>query len=76
MQHMLLVYRRFVTFCQSHLDNLKIGPKDCPETSVRNYEPTLRNTPEEQRVGVHPGGSLKFSNMDIFLQITRLFVCN
>jgi hypothetical protein len=26
-----------------------MGPIGCPETSVSNYQPTLRNIPEEQR---------------------------
>jgi hypothetical protein len=28
---------------------LKMGPIDCPETSVSNYESTLFNIPEERR---------------------------
>jgi hypothetical protein len=28
---------------------LKMGPIDCPETSVTNYRSTLRNIPEERR---------------------------
>jgi len=27
---------------------LKMGPIDCPETSVRNYYYILRNSPEER----------------------------
>ena len=30
-------------------DFLKMGPIDCPETSVRNYHSKLRNIPEERR---------------------------
>jgi hypothetical protein len=26
----------------------KMGPTDCPETSITNYQPTLRNFPEER----------------------------
>ena len=39
--------------------DLKMGPIGCPETSVQNYHPTLRNTPEERRSHLHDGGSLK-----------------
>ena len=28
---------------------LKMGPIDCPETSVDNYNCTLRNIPEERK---------------------------
>ena len=28
---------------------LKMGPRGCPETSLRNYHCTLRNIPEERR---------------------------
>jgi len=28
---------------------LKIGPKGCPETSVTNYQSTLRNIAEERK---------------------------
>ena len=34
----------------------KIG---CPETSVRNYQYTLRNIPEERKSHLFRGGSLK-----------------
>jgi hypothetical protein len=31
----------------------------CPETSVQNYHPTLRNIPEERRYNLHQNGSQK-----------------
>jgi len=31
----------------------------CPETSVTNYQPTLRNVPEERAPQLHHDGSLK-----------------
>ena len=37
----------------------KMGPIRCPETSVKNYHTTARNTPEERRFLQHRGGSLK-----------------
>jgi hypothetical protein len=36
-----------------------VGPKDCPETSVRNYNYTLRNSPEKCSSHKFHGGSLK-----------------
>jgi hypothetical protein len=38
---------------------LKMGPIRCPETSVKGYHSTLRNTPEERRSHQHRGGRLK-----------------
>jgi hypothetical protein len=47
-------YRRFGITYQYHLQGsnfcswfLKMGPIDCPETSVRNYHYLLRSNPEE-----------------------------
>jgi hypothetical protein len=37
-----------------------MGPIRCPETSVKEYYSTLRNTPEYRRSHQHRGGSLKF----------------
>jgi len=37
----------------------EIEPIVCPETSVRNYQYTLRNIPEERRSHVLRGGRLK-----------------
>jgi hypothetical protein len=36
-----------------------MGPIGCPETSVTNYESTLRDIPEERRSHLHGGASLK-----------------
>jgi hypothetical protein len=33
-----------------------------PETSVTNYQQTLRNIPEQRRPQLHGGGSLKYRN--------------
>jgi len=57
MQHVVaILYRRFGTTYQSHfqvsgiLDSrpLKMGLIGYPETSIRNYHYTLRNSPEEE----------------------------
>jgi hypothetical protein len=37
----------------------KVRSTDCAETSVTNYQSTLRNIPEERRPHLHRGGSLK-----------------
>jgi len=39
----------------------KMGPKVCPETSVRNYHDSLRNNPEERSSHLLRSGSLKSS---------------
>jgi hypothetical protein len=36
-----------------------MGPIRCPETSVKDYHLTLRNTSAERRSHQHRGGSLK-----------------
>jgi hypothetical protein len=36
-----------------------MGPIGCPETSIRNYQSTLRKIPKEGRSHLHRGGSLK-----------------
>jgi len=36
-----------------------MGQIDCPKTSVKNYQPTLLNIPEDQGPHLHFGGSLK-----------------
>jgi len=38
---------------------MKMGPRDCPETSVNNYQSTSRNIPQERRRHSHGSGSLK-----------------
>jgi hypothetical protein len=35
------------------------GPIVCPETSVKNYNHSLRNSPEEHSSHLLPGGNLK-----------------
>jgi hypothetical protein len=45
-----------------------MGLIGCPETSVRNYHYTLRNSPEERSYHLLRGGSLKLRN-DIFFLI-------
>ena len=70
---MVVSGRRFGTTYRSHLPRssspknaffltawpLKMGPIDCPETSVRYYHSTLRKIPKERRSHLHLGGSLK-----------------
>ena len=41
---------------------LKMGPIGCPETSVRNYHYSLRNSPEERSSHLLSFGSLKSRN--------------
>jgi hypothetical protein len=38
---------------------LKMWPTGCPETSVINYQSTLRHIPEERIYHLHHGGSLE-----------------
>jgi hypothetical protein len=50
----VILYRRFGRAYRSHLQRLRslplnLGPIRCPETSVKDYRSTLRNTPEERR---------------------------
>ena len=49
----------------------KIGPIGCPETSVRNYHYTLRNSPGKRRSHLLLGGSLK--SRKITLTVTILW---
>ena len=39
---------------------LKMGAIDCPETSVPNYQSTLRKMPEDRRSHFHRSGSLMY----------------
>ena len=71
----VIPYRRFRTTYRPHLQRSsnpelssfllgflgpwKMGPKVCPETSVRNNRCTLRNNPEERRSHLLRGGSLQ-----------------
>jgi len=57
------VDRRFGATCHFHLQGsskkaVEVGPKDCPDIWVTNYQSTLRNTPEDRRSHLHRGGSL------------------
>jgi len=46
MQHRLVIdYQRLGTAYRSHIQQSSIG---CPETSVANYQYTLRNIPDER----------------------------
>jgi hypothetical protein len=51
LRRMVAGYRRFGRTFRSH-------PQSCPETSVTNYQPTLRNNLEQRRPQLHRGGSL------------------
>jgi hypothetical protein len=57
-RRVVILYRRFGTTHRSHLQGsrsrirkgpLKMGPVGCLETSVQNYQSTLRNIPQERR---------------------------
>jgi len=64
----VIPYRRFGTTYRSHLLGsrdlvldawpLKMGTIVCPETSVRNYHCSLRNSPEDSNSYLLCGGSL------------------
>jgi hypothetical protein len=66
---LIVSYRRFGTTCGSHpqgscnsswtLCPLKMGALVCPETSLSNYQSTLRNMAEKRRPHLHRGGNLK-----------------
>jgi hypothetical protein len=47
------------TFRDNDPRPLNMGPICYPETSVKDYHSTLRNTPEERRSHQNRGGSLK-----------------
>ena len=55
--------RRVDWYLQTFRDNLPVPSSrvkiDCPETTVINYQYTLRNIPEERRSHLHRGGSLE-----------------
>jgi hypothetical protein len=65
----VVLYRCFGTSYRFHLQGsrsprrtyclLKVGQKNCPETSIQKYHSTLRNAPEERRSHLQRGGSLK-----------------
>jgi len=57
--------------------SFKMGPLDCPETSVRNCHSKLHNNPEERISHLHRGGSLKsrkFRNIQTLL--FKFFISN
>jgi hypothetical protein len=64
-RRMVILYRSLGTTYRSHRQGsctswpLKMGPIYCPETSVKDYHSTLRNTPEERRSHQYRGGRLK-----------------
>jgi hypothetical protein len=47
---------------------LNIGPICHPETSVRNYQHSFLNNPEERRAHLHRVGRLKSRNCNIYLR--------
>jgi hypothetical protein len=52
-----------------------MGPMVCPETSVTNYQSTLRNIPEERRLTLHCYESLKLlSGINSCPEITGNFI--
>jgi len=40
-----------------------MGPIGCPETSIRNYQSTLRKVSEERRSYSYHGGGMKVGRM-------------
>ena len=67
----VISYRRFGTICRTYPQGLisrtlRMGPIDCPETTVRNYHYSLRNNPEERSSQLIRGGSLKSSIVSLF----------
>jgi hypothetical protein len=62
-RRVVTLYRRFgITYLQvsrSPRRLLKMGEIRCPETSVKGYHSTLRNTPEEHSTHQNRRGSLK-----------------
>jgi hypothetical protein len=44
---MVIPYQRFATTYASPIDPSRWDPIACPETSVRNYQSTLREVPQE-----------------------------
>jgi hypothetical protein len=53
-----------------------MGPIGCPETSVQNYQFTLRNISEERRSHLHSGGSLKSRKLGVvpFIKTVNLLL--
>jgi len=49
-EYYVISYRRFGTTYLPYSRVKKMGPIGCPETSVRNYDHSLRNNPEEPKI--------------------------
>jgi hypothetical protein len=61
-RRVIILDRCFGTNYRSHLQGsrpLKMRPIGCPETSVKDYQSTLCNIPEERRSHQHRDGNLK-----------------
>ena len=56
---LVITYRRFGTAGLRGCSAKKMGSIGCPQTSVSNYQSTLRNISEEGKPHLHRGGSLK-----------------
>jgi hypothetical protein len=55
----LPTFRYGLSVTPSKVSQSKTGHIGCPETSVNNYQHTLRNNLEERRPHLHDGGNLK-----------------
>ena len=70
---MVIPYRRFGTTYLSHPQgsevSLRMGAIGGPETSVRNYYYSLRNSPEERSSNLLRGGNLKYHEILQFLTV-------
>jgi len=53
----------------------KMGPIGCPETSVKNYQYTLRNIAEEREYDILRGGSLKSHKVFVFITDMNSVYC-
>ena len=82
-QHRVVIpYQRFGTTYQFHLQGLrrrthfsytswpsKMGPTNCPETSVWSYHSMLRKIPVEHKSHLRSGGSLKSCKIHLVFMI-------
>jgi hypothetical protein len=59
-------FERLLSFSSWISWPLKMGPKRCPEMSVKDYHSTLRNTPEEGRSHQYRCRSLKSRRWSVF----------
>jgi hypothetical protein len=79
-RRLLIPYRRFGTVCQSvtlDVGSLKMGPKRCPETSLKDYHSSLRNISEERK-SEEPFcclGGLPFFAL-VLVDISKIFFCS